>query len=86
MATIPEIPPLALCKDCRHMKPGDLPQEPLCMSPQRGTVRSLVTGLVTPALIFCTTHRTIKPDEARRTGACGIEGRFFEPKEDPKHG
>ena len=86
MATIPEIPPLPLCKDCRHMKPGDLPQEPFCTSPKRGKIRSLVTGLDTPRLVFCTTHRSLTEEDAEQLGGCGRQGRFFELKEDPKHG
>ena len=81
MATIPDIPPLPLCKDCRYMLPGNQPDEPFCTSPKRGTVVSLVTGLNTPRLVFCTTHRSLTDPEADQLGGCGRQGRFFEPKE-----
>lgn len=79
--TTTDAPNARFCKDCRYSRMDEV--NPSCHAPQnQKRTFSLVTGAEAASVhfAFCETQRN---SPARSTGDnCGIEGRWFEPRED----
>lgn len=64
---------MKLCKDCKHIEEGPVSLTSRCMSPKAKHTPNPVTGDTPQGFA----------DLARgRETACGIEARWFEPKEE----
>lgn len=64
------------CIACKHMEKSG--NAYLCKHPNAG--RSVVNGAVSDVEVYCADVR-FPPEQLRRLGICGIEGRLWEAKE-----
>lgn len=68
---------MKLCKDCKHIAPGQM-----CNHPKNYRIVDAVTGAKIPTMYYCRNHRqggwvfALIPPQT-----CGEAGRWFEPKE-----
>lgn len=72
--------PVKLCKDCKHLSPKEAIVYPQCTSP---SLIGLFGVDVVHGHTMSVSARAMR--DARHGVACGIEAKYFEPKEPPKN-